>query len=313
MRNIRNCVWAKQLVLLLCLVIILCGCQKKEAKEPPVDAKGFVRITLDCFFKGETEAYAKFLDISKEEAQQEYEAEIDSVLKEANLAEVFPEGLTGDFRGEIVKLLALAKYEVKDSKKEANGNYEVTVAASPSDFYPVFFSQFPSYLSAAMQGAYSDEQAVLNAMTQMWESALQKQTYGEPIEMKVGITKGEDNNYNLNEEDLTALMSSLFVIPENIIEPSGTVYNSPYLNWVYAEWTAASDEEKTNSCLASLQFLTDLPEDQMALIKEGLAGNAELLQAVEEMKTGIEMSLSSSPKLSIGDFISMLKNATPPA
>ena len=86
--------------------------------------------------------------------------------------------------------------------------------------------------------------------------------------------------------------------------PSGTVYDNPYLNWTSEEWNAASDEEKTQCCLAMVQEIQGLSDEDIAALD---VNDPSIQNGIQQIKDGLDISFSSGMNVSIGDYLEMIK------
>mgnify|MGYP000570935408 CR=1 FL=1 len=89
-----------------------------------LDAKGYVKSVLDAHYHGEYKDYAKYLDISEEEAKADLDKDVDQQIDQevAAIIDLGDEG-KARYKEMLEKVEKLAKYEVKDAKKQDNGNY----------------------------------------------------------------------------------------------------------------------------------------------------------------------------------------------
>ena len=70
------------------------------------------------------------------------------------------------------------------------------------------------------------------------------------------------------------------------------------------EWNGASEEEKAQCCLAILQTLQGLSDEDIA----GLDLNDPNVQtAIEQMKDAVDLTYSGGTQISIGDYVEMVK------
>ena len=91
------------------------------------DAAGYVTACLDLLTKGETEQYMKLTDRTKEQAEQDYEDNIDSMME--GMGEVgLSDELTENYRTLYKDIYKKAKYTVTGAEKmKDKDGYTVTV------------------------------------------------------------------------------------------------------------------------------------------------------------------------------------------
>ena len=102
------------------MVVNLAGCGK-------FDAAAYVESCLDLLTKGETEQYMKMTGRSKEQAESDYESNIDAMMTEMDQFNLSDE-LSNSYRQLFKDVYAKAKYTVKDAEKmDDKDGYYVTV------------------------------------------------------------------------------------------------------------------------------------------------------------------------------------------
>ena len=290
---------------LVAALIMLClsGCGRKG-----IDAEAAVDAYLKAETRGEFEEYAKMAGVDKEELEKNYT----DTLEEMKMMFKHVESLGIDVGDELVEeirnLLATAKYEITGSVRDDDGNYTVDVDVYPSDVITLFFEKI---MEGAM--AATEVEQLGDVMVQGLRDAIAEQSYGEPETCQVRITYNKENKrYEISDEDTNELVGKFFDFQDAIgmdlsqlYAPSGTVYDDPYLNWTYADWTAAAEEEKTQCCLAILKEMQGLTDEQMAMFD---LNDPSLQEAVQAMKDGIELGYSGGLNISIGDYVEIIKS-----
>ncbi len=283
------------------LAALLAGCGKKE-----LDAAKAVDAYLKAYTKGEFDDYAEIVGEDKEELKKGYDKALDDVKAMFDEVETLGVDFGDEFTSEIKNLLAGVKYEVIGAKKEEDG-YVVDVDVSPSDVLSLF-------LKNVMQAAQSvsDPDGIGDAMIQALKDAVAQQGYGEAKRHQVHIDYNEDEKmYEINDSDVAALSVDFFDMDVEMEElltqmytPSGTVYDNPYLNWTSEEWNAASDEEKTQCCLAMVQEIQGLSDEDIAALD---VNDPSIQNGIQQIKDGLDISFSSGMNVSIGDYLEMIK------
>ena len=96
---------------------------------------------------------------------------------------------------------------------------------------------------------------------------------------------GQNLHKKVDDEDLQTVVFGMFEEASNVFEGSGKVYDNPYFNWKKAEWDAAPDEEKSQCCLAIVQYLYGFTDDQMATVD---LNDANIQSSIQQIKEGAE-------------------------
>lgn len=297
--------WRKVFAMALVAMLVVtsmtaCG-GKKE-----IDASAAVDAYLKAETKGEFGEYAKLTGEDEAELKEEYEETLDEVTEMFAAAETLGIDFGDDMREEFKNLLASVKYEVKDAKQDDEGNYVVDVDVYPSDVISLFFAKVMS----AVQGV-SDTDELGDMILQEFKAAVAEQSYGDPVTYQVHLDYNEESKqYEINESDIDALAADFYSFDDNLenlvsqmYTPTGKDYGNVYLNWTYEDWSAASEEEKTQCCLAMTQAINGLTDEEMAMID---VNDPTVQEGVQVIKDGIEMSYSSGMDLSMGDYMEVV-------
>lgn len=297
--------WRKVFAMALVAMLVVtsmtaCG-GKKE-----IDASAAVDAYLKAETKGEFGEYAKLTGEDEAELKEEYEETLDEVTEMFAAAETLGIDFGDDMREEFKNLLASVKYEVKDAKQDDEGNYVVDVDVYPSDVISLFFAKVMS----AVQGV-SDTDELGDMILQEFKAAVAEQSYGDPVTYQVHLDYNEESKqYEINESDIDALAADFYSFDDNLenlmsqmYTPTGKDYGNVYLNWTYEDWSAASEEEKTQCCLAMTQAINGLTDEEMAMID---VNDPTVQEGVQAIKDGIEMSYSSGMDLSMGDYMEVV-------
>lgn len=294
MKNFKK---AKALLLILASAMLLsaCGLGKKEITGD--DAKKYVDACFKASLKGDVDDYVELTGESKEEVEKQYEESLKSIEDQLS-------GITGtdaDFAEKFTdaskKMLASAKYEVGEAVKDEDGNFMVEVKAYPSDVMTVFVNKIA-------QSAYNDN--IGEVMVQAMNDAVEEQSYGEAVSYQVDLNNDtEQKKYIIDDSDVDEVITGLFAEMEAMFQASGKVFDNPYLNWTKTEWEAASEDDRTQCCIAMVQYLMGLTDEEMATVD---LNNADVQASIQQMKDGIDMAYSTSTEISIGDYADYIKN-----
>ncbi|MCU6687704.1 hypothetical protein OCV99_14425 [Dorea acetigenes] len=294
----------KGIMILLTLMMslaMLSGCGAKE-----LDAEAAVDAYLRAELQGDIDDYAELLGRDKEDVQEEYDTNIDDMMEMFAEVEVLGGSFTDDFPQAVKDVLASAKYEITGSEKDDDGNYTVDVTVYPSDVFDIFYEK-------TMEAAVSAEDTsdIGGIVLQALKDAMDEQTFGDGEVHQVRIDYDEDEKlYEFNEDDTTELMEAFFATEdtiEQLYEPTGTVYDNEYLNWTKTEWEAASEEERTQCCLALVQEMQGLTDEEMAMID---LNDETIQQGIQQMKDGLDLSFENGMNVSIGDYAAIVQGET---
>ena len=198
------------------MVVNLAGCGK-------FDAAAYVESCLDLLTKGETEQYMKMTGRSKEQAESDYESNIDAMMTEMDQFNLSDE-LSNSYRQLFKDVYAKAKYTVKDAEKmdDKDGLY-VTVEIEQmtglfNGIQEELMTEFTEWANSFDADTYPTEDEMYEQMYQMMydlmSARLDSITYNDPQEVVVEVI-GEDNVYSISDGSMTELDEALWdVAPE---------------------------------------------------------------------------------------------------
>ncbi|WP_251388019.1 hypothetical protein [Mediterraneibacter agrestimuris] len=274
------------------------GCSKKAE----IDPVKVMQAVMDAELKGDVDEYVKLSGEEKEDVLEEYDELLDD----------FAEGLAQEFEavGAIIadqnelkdlakKMLASAKYEVRDAEKDEDDNYTVNIAIYPSDLIGATMQTAVKMILENPEGGADFGTELGNLIIDAFNEGIEKQTYGEEVVYPVRLIHDEDYQYEPDRGDLEAIGSGLYTIPEELVVASGKDYGNTYLNWLKEDWQTASDDEKMNCCLAMMQKMFGFSDEQMAMIDKA---DPALQEGTQMMMVGIEEMYDGGLNLSVGDF-----------
>lgn len=268
------------------------GCGKKNE----IDPVKTVQAVMDAELKGNFDEYVKLSGEDTADLQERYDEVIDelvSVLTD-EYESFAAEDIEQDALKEVAKdMLASAKYEVQEAEKDENGNYTVNVAIYPSDL-------IEKAIQAAVKTILENPESESgDLIIDAFHTGLEDQTYGEAVICPVRLILDDDDQYEVNQDDLEAIGSKLYTLPEELVVATGKDYGNVYLNWMKEDWENASDEEKTNCCLAVLQKMIGLSDEDMAVAD---TSDPVLQEGIQMMMIGISDIYDSELNMSVGDF-----------
>lgn len=206
----------KVLALMLTFIFVISATACGGATE--FDAEAYVRGVLDANYKQKYDEYAKARGISEKDAK----AEIDEALDEQVDTELSGLEDLGDFTEEekqeykdmLVKIDNLAKYEVKEAKKDKDGNFTVTIKVTPSDVYQTLEDNSTVVAQEMMdQGqdvSQADASMFQDLLIQSMQKSIDGNTYGDTTTIEIAVTKDSDEQYVISDSDMEKILTALF-------------------------------------------------------------------------------------------------------
>ena len=192
------------------MVVNLAGCGK-------FDAAAYVESCLDLLTKGETEQYMKMTGRSKEQAESDYESNIDAMMTEMDQFNLSDE-LSNSYRQLFKDVYAKAKYTVKDAEKmDDKDGYYVTVEIEQmtglfNGIQEELMTEITEWANSFDADTYPTEDEMYEQMYQMMydlmSARLDSITYNDPQEVVVEVI-GEDNVYSISDGSMTELDEAL--------------------------------------------------------------------------------------------------------
>lgn len=192
------------------MVVNLAGCGK-------FDAAAYVESCLDLLTKGETEQYMKMTGRSKEQAESDYESNIDAMMTEMDQFNLSDE-LSNSYRQLFKDVYAKAKYTVKDAEKmDDKDGYYVTVEIEQmtglfNGIQEELMTEFTEWANSFDADTYPTEDEMYEQLYQMMYDLMSARvdsiTYNDPQEVVVEVI-GEDNVYSISDGSMTELDEAL--------------------------------------------------------------------------------------------------------
>lgn len=192
------------------MVVNLAGCGK-------FDVAAYVESCLDLLTKGETEQYMKMTGRTKEQAESDYESNIDAMMSEMDQFNLSDE-LSNNYRQLFKDVYAKAKYTVKDAEKmDGQDGYYVTVEIEQmtglfNGIQEELMTEFTDWANSFDADTYPTEDEMYEQMYQMMydlmKARLDSITYNDPQEVVVEVT-GQDNVYSISDGSMSELDDAL--------------------------------------------------------------------------------------------------------
>ena len=193
-----------------CACFMLCGCGE-DATSVDYDAAGYVEGVLKNVYYGDSEDYRVFVNISEEDAKQEYEGglsvETDYLLQTFGIDKINDETHQQyeDFYRDVYQK---AKFKVRLKEKLEDG-YEVEVVISPIDIFVKtnddVDAAFDTELSKEFATEAEVDENIAGAVLQVLNAAKGDIDYLEDQTVIVTIKKDEEGYWNFNDEDFNAV------------------------------------------------------------------------------------------------------------
>lgn len=195
------------------VMLLLCGCGGLTTD----DAKEYVQSALDSSYKAEFKTYAEVTDTTEKEAEEAYEANLDTIMKEAGFDDTgISDELKKKYRSLFEKMLKAANYKVKEAKETEDDTFEVKVEVRPFTAFSTISDELDQWVTEEYSNAETvptDEElneAIMQKMYELMNAKLENPTYGDKTTQKIHVKKNKDNVYYIPNDDLTAVDDVLF-------------------------------------------------------------------------------------------------------
>ena len=256
-----------------------------------------MKFYLKAIMTGDVEDYSKLNGESQEDLEKQYEEILDSFKENMSGGSVFVEDSAEQYVNSSKKMLSSTKYEVGQAKKDEDGNYHVEVKVYPSDVLNVFMAKCVESLTSTGLDAESG-----SVMAEAMDKAVDEQSFGEAVSYQMRVNKGTDGQYALDMNDVQPVVYGMFEEMNDIFD-SSKVYENPYFNWKKADWEGTSEEERTQCCLAMLQYMLELTDEEMEIVNQNIE---EIQDEIGNMKEGIDLGYSRNVDFSIGSYLEVI-------
>lgn len=298
----KRMIRVKRIIAVLIGVILIAAAFTGCSKKAEIDPVKVMQAVMDAELKGDVDEYVKLSGEEKEDVLEQYDELLDSFAE--GLAQEFESvGATildqNELKDLAKKMLASAKYEVRDAEKDEDDNYTVNIAVYPSDLIGATMQTAVKMILESPAGGADLGTELGNLIMDAFNEGVKNQTYGEAELYPVRLTHDEDYQYEPDRDDLEAIGSALYTIPEELVVASGKDYGNTYLNWLKEDWQAASDDEKVNCCMAMMQKMFGFSNEDIAMIN---TTDPVLQEGVQMMMVGIEEMYDGGLNMSVGDF-----------
>lgn len=215
MRNVKS-----RSVLAIVLVIVIgmisgCGLFQK------FDAGGYTKACLDTVYKGEFEEYMKLTQRTKEQAQEDYDKNL-----EANVSQFKSLGISDElaekYRTFFAELLKKTKYTIQDVKEDASKNFSVDIEIEPIQIFEGVVDETMTQVQTWAQeigasgGSIPSDTEInekyFQVLYDLLSAKLEGITYGEKQTITVKVTKSSDNVYSIADADYQKIDTMMYDI-----------------------------------------------------------------------------------------------------
>lgn len=204
MKKMRRLI-AAGLAVMMCLGLTACG--------KDFDAAGYTKSVLDANYHAEYTDYAKFRNISEDEAKAEVVDAMDEQITSAFVGMNVTDEDKAKYIEAADKVYDLAKYEVGEAEKQDDGSFIVKVTVEASDAFQLsggYVEEIAAeYVSEGQDP--SDTSVLVAILVESLERGIENNTYSEATTVEVKVTESGDNVYGIDQSEMDALESELFL------------------------------------------------------------------------------------------------------
>ncbi len=210
-------------LMILCAVFLCTGCRGD------FDAAGYTEALLHLMFQGDTKEAMKRIDgATYDSLMQKYQESIDTfttnvITSQFDISETKYE----QFAELTAEIFSIMRYEVTGASESGDQEYEVSVSIQPADIF-VRFQELLTADSLEMAeeikaGKYTgtDEEAgrkiladIVNHAYELLGSACNRVEYGEKKNVILRVRADENNEYSIDKEDMSNLITKILRLDE---------------------------------------------------------------------------------------------------
>ena len=205
--------YKKIIILAVGNLLVLSAC----SRQPDFDSKSYVQSSLDAYYHGDYKDYANLLEISEKDAKKEIEEDFnESIQQQFDDSDNITDKGIADYAKKLVEVKKLAKYKVRDEKKDEDGNYTVSVKVEPSDVFQTLqqSSAEVSKEKIAQGMKETDPGVFASVLTESVQKSIDKNSYGAPVTVTVKVEKNHSGTYELSETERSKLETAMFPTTE---------------------------------------------------------------------------------------------------
>ena len=182
------------------------------------DAGEYVQAVLDVSYKNETEQYVEITGVSKEEAEQIFENNLDATMEGFEASDM-PQEFIPQYRELFSELAQKVSYTVEDPIREENDVYEVLVKVKPITLFPDTHSTFQKKAkeyadqvtdSVMNGGAMPSDEEMQKEVYQIYYDVLKEKIdtgmlYGEAKNITLQVKKEGSREFSVSQDDMDRL------------------------------------------------------------------------------------------------------------
>lgn len=195
---------AAAVAVVMCMGLAACG--------KDFDAAGYTKSVLDANYHGKYADYAKFRDLSEEEARAEIEEGMDAQVDSAFAGQSISDEAKEKYKKAVIGIMGLSKYEVKEAEKQEDGSYTVKVEIEPVDAFSTANNAIEKISKKYQKKGkdLTDANVLVDILVDALNRGVNNNTYGEPQTVEVKVVQDEGNVYGIGEDEISALESAMF-------------------------------------------------------------------------------------------------------
>lgn len=197
-------------LLTIVMAISLAGCKAE------FDAANYVDSCLDLLTKGETKEYMKMTKRTEEQAKQDYQNNLDSMVTSMGVTGI-SDKLQEDYKTFFEELYSKSKYEVKSSKK-MSGKDGYTVTVEIQQITGLFDGLQDELVEKSAELASEDldvnqaMELVFQIMLDLMNDRLDNITYSDAKSITVDVVADSDKVYSITNKGYEAINDALISI-----------------------------------------------------------------------------------------------------
>lgn len=204
------------LLLIVSVMWMTAGCAR------PFDAAAYTQAVLDASYKNQTEGYIEHTEVSKEEADQIFQKNLEETMEVFQSREL-PEELQKNYKELFSEIIRQVHYTIGNVTEGDNGNYIVEVTVEPillfDDTYEEFQMKAEEYAAdltnEVMNGKeMPSDTEIQNQVYMLYyeilnEAAASGLNYGQAVTVKMHVNQTDEKTYQIPEEDMVKLAEKM--------------------------------------------------------------------------------------------------------
>lgn len=195
---------AAGMAVLMCLGLSACG--------KDFDAAGYTKAALDANYHGQYKEYAGYRQISEDEAKAEVSDAMATQIGSAFNGMSVEQSQIAQYTDMANKVYNLAKYEVKEAKKQDDDSYIVTLSIYPADAFKKSAEYTQDVAMEFMNAGkeVTQDSVLVEILIESLNRGIADNAYGEEISYEVHVTPNGKNAYGIEDAEMEALEAAMF-------------------------------------------------------------------------------------------------------